>query len=120
MASTSASAAAWMSTPSGILLLLQFDFGLGETEVNGRDVSVSRQVGVCRDLERPSSTARGDISVLRKLRYRDRQRRLGGERLLLPRRGQPRRNRQTMSFEQRQVDLAAAGVVIDQYPFQWM
>ena len=58
--------------------------------------------------------------MLRELGDADRERRLGGELALLVCRGQARRDRLPMSFELRDVELPAAGIVVNQHLLERM
>src|SRR5438045_1468025 len=90
-----------MSIPSGILALPEFDFRLGETDVDRRHVAVTVGLPARGDLHRPPRAADGDVRVLHELAHRQDERRVAGQLLPLAFRGQARRDDLPMPFKER-------------------
>src|SRR5256885_2170781 len=99
---------------SSIPLLLKLNLGLGETNVDRRDVGVAIELAVARDLDRAARAADGDVSRVEKVRDVDHDLRRLLQLLELRRGREPWRHDRLAALEVRHVVLAASGIVDDE------
>src|ERR1051325_3079732 len=108
----SAAVATSMATPSGIRSLLQPDFGLGQADVDRRDIAVPFDTAARGNLNRAARAAHRHVRVLHELGDGQHERRVARQLLPLPLCGQPRRDHLAVAFEDGEVELTAPGIVV--------
>src|SRR5258708_7205086 len=112
----SAAVAMWISRSP--ILLMQFYLSLGQAHIDRRDVGVALERIRGRQLVGPTRAGGGDVAVLQEAGNIDRQRDRFDERVALILLCEMRRLDLAMASEERDVELAAAGIVDDGNPIE--